>query len=257
MSLPKKKQVKYSMDVNPPKIGTDYLKYGMDRIEELMNKTDEKTKYLPRTITFEDMDQSVFDFVNEGNLSLYLDGGKVPTFYLDNDRWGEFSKTWKFMDGDKNVPTPYITIRRTDKMKGTRIGDKSRIPQPRKFRYADVPILDEGEIIYLRFKMPEPTNVDMSYEIALFTKYRVDINSFDEIVLKNFASKQDYVFVNNTPFPLILDGIEEANSIENVDGDRFFVSKYRLKLKGFIQDEKEFEITKTFRKTKLGFSVKN
>jgi len=255
MSLPKKKQVKYSMDVNPPKIGTKYLKYGMDRIEELMNKTDEKTKYLPRTINFEDMDQAVYNYINEGDMKLYLDGKEVPTFYLDNDRWGEFSKTWKFMDDDKNVPTPYITVRRIDKKPGTRIGNKARIPQPRKFRYMDVPILDEGEIIYLRFKMPEPTNVDMVYEISLFTKYRVDVNLYDEIVLKNFASKQDYVFTNGTPFPLELDGIEEANSIENVDGDRFFVSKYTLKLKGFIQNEDEFEITKTFRKTKLGFTV--
>ena len=255
MALPKKKQVKYSINTNPPKIGRDYLQYGMNRIEELMNKTDENTKYLPRTILFEDMDQAVYDYVNEGDMKLYLEGEEVPVFYLDNDRWGEFSKTWKFMDGDRNVPTPYITVRRTDKRPGTRIGNKKRIPQPRKFRYMDVPILDEGEVIYLRFKMPEPTNVDMIYEVSLFTKYRVDINLYDEMVLKNFASQQDYVFVKNTPFPLLLDGIEEANSIDNVDGDRFFVSKYNLKLLGYIQDEKEFEITKTFRKTKIGFTI--
>lgn len=257
MSLPKKKNVKYSINTNPPKVGTDYLKYGMDRIEELMNATDEKTKYLPRTISFEDLDQSIFDYVKNGKLKLYLDGDEVPTFYLDNDRWGEFSKTWKFMDDDKNVPTPYITVRRYDKTPGTRINNKAKIPQPRKFRYADVPILDNGEIIYLRFKMPEPTNVDMIYEISLFTKYRVDVNLYDEMVLKNFSSKQDYVFVNNTPFPLELDSIDEANPIENVDGDRFLVSKYRIKLKGFIQDENEFEITKTIRKTKIGINVDN
>ena len=201
MSLPKK--VKHSIDTNPPRVGTDYLEYGMDRIEDLMNKTDEKTKYLPRTILFEDLDQSVFDYVKEGKLQLEIDGNNVPTFYLDNDRWGEFSKTWQFTDKDKNVPTPYVTVRRTNKEPGTRIGGKARIPQPRKFRYMDVPILDEGEVIYLRFKMPEPTNVDMTYEISLFTKYRVDVNAYDEQVVKNFASKQDYVWVKGTPFPLM------------------------------------------------------
>lgn len=255
MALPKKKDVKYSIDTNPPKVGTDFLKYGMDRIEELMNKTDIKTKYLPRTIRFEDMDQSIFDYVNEGKLQLAIDGEKVPTFYLDNDRWGEFSKTWKFTDDDKNVPTPYITVRRTNKLPGTRIGNKARIPQPRKFRYMDVPVLDNGDVIYLRFKMPEPTNVDMSYEISLFTKYRVDVNLYDEEVLKNFSSKQDYVFVKGTPFPITLESMDEANSIENIDGDRFFVSKYSLKLMGFIQDEKEFEITKTLRGIKIGYDI--
>ena len=253
MSLPKK--VKHSIDTNPPRVGTDYLEYGMDRIQDLMNATDVKTKYLPRTILFEDLDEAIFNYADSGKLQMYIDDDKVPTFYLDNDRWGEFSKTWQFTDNDKNIPTPYITVRRTNKEPGTRLGGKARVPQPRKFRYMDVPILDEGEVIYLRFKMPEPTNVDMSYEISLFTKYRVDVNLYDEQVVKNFSSKQDYVWVKGTPFPLMFDSMEEANTIENIEGDRFFVSKYNVKLLGFIQDEKEFEITKTLRKTKIGYVV--
>lgn len=254
MSFPKK--VKLTIDTNPPKVGTEYLKYGMDRIEELMRLTDTKTKYLPRTILLEDIDQAVFDYVNLDGMKLTIDNKIVPTFYLDNDRWGEFSKTWKFMDNDKNVPTPYITVRRIDKQAGTRLGKKYRVPQPRKFRYMNVPILDEGQIIYLQFRMPEPTNVDMTYEVALFTKYRVDVNVYDEQVLKNFASRQEYLNIKGNPIPLLFEGFAEANPIENIDGDRFFVSKYALKTLGFIQDEKEFEIVKTLRKTRLGYVIK-
>lgn len=254
MALPKKK-VKLTLDTNPPKVGTEYLKYGFDRIAELMAKTDVDTKYLPRTILFEDLDTSLFNYVNVEGMQLTLDNQLVPTFYLDNDRWGEFSKTWKFMDNDKNVPTPYITVRRIDKQLGTRLGIKYRIPQPRKFRYVNVPILDEGQVIYLQFKMPEPVNVDMIYEVALFTKYRVDVNKYDEQVLKNFASRQDYIWINGNPLPLLFEGFAESNPIENIDGDRFFVSKYALKILGFIQDEKDFEIVKTIRKTKIGYSV--
>ena len=249
MAVPKK--VKYSIDTNPPRPGNDYLEYGMDRIEELMQKTDEKTKYLPRTILLEDLDQAVFDFANSEKMKIVLEGRKVPVFYLDNDRWGEFSKTWKFMDNDKNVPTPYITVRRISKEPGTRLGTKYRVPQPRKFRYVDVPILDEGEIIYLRFKMPQPVNVDLTHEVSLFTKYRVDVNIFDEHVLKNFASRQDYVFIKGTPFPLLLDNISEPKNIENIDGDKLFISKYTIKILGFLQNEEEFEIVKTLRKIKI------
>lgn len=254
MSLPKK--VKLTIDTNPPKVGTEYLKYGIDRIEELMRLTNTNTKFLPRTILLEDLDQALFDYVNRDNMKLILDGKIVPTFYLDNDRWGEFSKTWKFMDSDKNVPTPYITVRRTDKQCGTRLGTKYRVPQPRKFRYMNVPILDEGEVIYLQFRMPEPTNVDMIYEVALFTKYRVDVNQYDEQVLKNFAGRQEYIGIKGNPVPLLFEGFSEANPIENIDGDRFFVSKYALKILGFIQDEKEFEIVKTTRRPKIGYFVK-
>ena len=160
------------------------------------------------------------------------------------------------MDNDKNVPTPYITVRRIDKQAGTRLGSKYRIPQPRKFRYMNVPILDNGEIIYLMFKMPEPTNVDLIYEVALFTKYRVDVNQYDEQVLKNFASRQDYLNIKGNPVVLLFEGFAEANPIENIDGDRFFVSKYALKILGFIQDEKEFEIVKTTRKPIFSYVVK-
>jgi hypothetical protein len=253
MSLPKK--AKITLDINPPKVGTEYLHYGMDRIEELMRATDTKTKHLPRTILLEDLDQALFNYVNIDGMKATIENKPVPTFYLDNDRWGEFSKTWKFTDNDKNVPTPYITVRRIDKQAGTRLGKNYRIPQPRKFRYMDVPILDAGEVIYLRFKMPEPTNVDMIYEVALFTKYRVDVNQYDEQVLKNFASRQEYVFIKGNPLPLLFEGFAEANPIENIDGDRFFVSKYALKILGFIQDEKEFEIVKTMRRPRMSYVI--
>ena len=253
MAFPKK--IKYTLDTNPPKIGTEYLKYGFDRIEELMCETDTKTKYLPRTILLEDLDQALFDYVNN-EMKVVIDGNALSVIYLDKDIWGELSKTWKLMDGDHNIPTPYVTVRRTEKQAGTRLGTKYRIAQGRKFRYMDVPILDNGEVIYLRFKMPEPTNVDLTYEVVLFTKYRVDVNTYDEQVLKNFASRQEYLVIKGNPVPLVFDNFAEANSIENIDGDRFFVSKYTIKLLGFIQDEKEFEIVKTTRRPKFGYVIK-
>lgn len=254
MSYPKRRK-KLITDLNPPKVGNEYLKYGMDRIEELMAKTDAKTKYLPRTIQLEDLDRVVFNYANEEGMKAVIDGKIVPVFYLDNDRWGEFSKTWKFMDDDKNVPTPYITVRRIDKQPGTRLGGKARVPQPRAFRYYTVPIMDEGEVINLLFKIPEPVNVDLVYEVTLFTKYRVDVNDYDEQVLRNFASMQEYVWVKGTPFPLKFEGFAESNPIENIDGDRFFVSKYALRVLGYIQDEKEFQITKATRQPRFEMVV--
>jgi len=254
MALPKKPKITHN--INPPKIGREYLKYGLDRIEKLMKDTDENTKYLPRTIRMEDLDRAAFDYVQQDKLAIVLNGAKVPTFYLDNMRWGELKKTWKFVDGDKNISTPYITVRRLpEKNPGTRMGDKYRIPQPKRFVYLDVPILDEGQVIYLRFKMPQPVNVDLMYEVSLFTKYRVDVNAFDEQILRNFASRQDYVFVKGTPLPILFEEFSEKNPIENIDGDKYYVSKYTLKLLGALRDEKEYEIVKTTRKPRFSYST--
>lgn len=254
MSLPKSK---YNININPPKVGTEYLKYGLDRIEKLMLDTNRKTNYLPRTITMKDIDQN---FTNEylaknDKVKLVLNGEEVPYFFLSNERWGEFSKTWKYADKDKNVAMPYITVRRTNKEKGTRMGDKFRVPQGRNFVYNDVPILDEGEVINLRFKIPQPVNVDMDYEVRLFTKYRKHTNEYDEKLFKAFASIQDYMFIKGNPMPIYLEDMQESNTVDNIDGDRFYMSIYQFKVKGFIQNEDEFEITRTTREPKFNFGI--
>jgi hypothetical protein len=254
MAYPKKK--KFDMEiVDPPSIGREYLKYGMERIEELMHNTDKKTNYLPRTITFENCDTEMFTKVNDGDLTLALDGKKVPTFYLENERWGEFSKTWKFMDQDKNVPTPYITVRRSGQEPGTRLGTKWRVPQPRNFRYLDVPILDDGQVINIRYKIPEPVNVDLLYEIRFFTKYRVDCNKYGEQFNRTYGSRQSYIWLKGTPVPTILESMEEANTIENIDGDRFYVSVYNIRAMSLIQNEEEFDIVKTSRIPRLAYQL--
>lgn len=254
MALPKK-QKKYDININPPEVGIEPLQYGMERVKELLANTDTNTNYLPKTIKFEDIDQAAYDYVNSEELELTLDGKKVPVLYVDNERWGEFEKTWKFSDLDRNIVTPFVTVRRVDKAKGTRIGNKSRIAQGKTFRYLDVPIYDEGQVIYLRFKIPEPTNVDLVYKIMFFGKYQVDVNEFDEQMLRNFASIQGYVFVKGNPFPVLLEDISEEGTMGNIEGQRYFASSVTMRIKAFIQDEREFEITKTSRKPRIGIDL--
>jgi hypothetical protein len=70
MSLPKK--IKYTINTNPVKPGCEYLKYGFDRIEELMVATDTKTKYLPRTILLEDIDGILFELLTIKLFQLFI-----------------------------------------------------------------------------------------------------------------------------------------------------------------------------------------
>ncbi|MFW5847618.1 MAG: hypothetical protein ACOCVF_01685 [bacterium] len=254
MALPKKKK-KYDIDINPPEVGIEPLEYGKERIMQLLANTDTNTNFLPKTIGFEDIDDAAFEYVNSEELELTIDGKKVPVLYVDNERWAEFEKTWKFSNLDRNIIMPFITVRRIDKAKGTRIGNKSRVAQGKRFRYLDVPIQDEGQVIYLRYKIPEPTNVDLIYKIMFFGKYLVDVNQFDEQMLRNFASIQGYVFVKGNPFPVLLEDITEEGTMGNIDGKRYFASSITMRIKGFIQDEREFEITKTSRKPRIGIDL--
>ncbi|NJO63405.1 MAG: hypothetical protein HC836_35890 [Richelia sp. RM2_1_2] len=252
MALPRKK-AKIPVDIDPPRIGTEYLKYGAERIEELLQKTNKKTKYFPVNIGLEDLDLAAFEYVEKGEMKLVLDGKDVPVIWLDSERWGEFSQTWKYTDDDKNILMPLVTVRRSGKEKGTRIGEKWRIAQGKTFRYIDVPFFDDGVEINYRIKIPEPVNVDLIYDIRLFSKYTVDINEQDEQVFRTFASRQGYVEVKGNPMPILLEEITEENTVQNIDGDRYFVTAYKLRLQGMIQDESEFEVVKTTRPPKLRY----
>lgn len=253
--MPQKKYKNVDYNETPKDLTSHYKNYGLDRIEELLYRTDKKSTNLPRSIDFYDLDLSIKDLLDDGELSLILDGDKVPVFYMENERWGEFSKTWKLVDNDKNVPTPYITIRRVDKDKGSRMGDKPVVAQNKIFRYKEIPIYDDGQIIKLFFKIPQPINIDLTYEVNLFTKYRVDINEFDKIIFKKYAPMQLYVDVKGMYLPTILESVEEPSTIQNIDEDKLIVGKYNIKLLGLIQDENEFEITKATRMPKISVDI--
>jgi hypothetical protein len=256
MALPKKKKTKFDIVTNPVEVGREFLQFGDKRVQELLNNTTIDTTYLPKEVKIEDIDREMKRFLDEGELQIAIDGKKLPVIYLENDRWGEFSKTWKLMDEDKNVPTPYITMKRSAPVKGTRMGNRYNVAQNRTFTYVDVPVFEEGQQINYRFKIPQPTNIDLNYDIRFFTKYRVDVNDYDEKIQNTFASLQGYLFVKEYPMPIMLESNDEADkTIQNIDGDKLFVSNYTILCKGFIQKQENFEITKTTRKPRLGVDL--
>ena len=73
--------------------------------------------------------------------------------------------------------------------------------------------------------------------------------------MRTFATRQSYIFPKNHPMPVHLEGIEEANTIENIDGDRYYVSVFKFRCLAYIQNEEEFEITKTSRVPRFGVNL--
>jgi hypothetical protein len=190
-------------------------------------------------------------------MKIVIDGKDVPVIFLTNERWAEFAKTWQYVDLDKNLLTPFITIVRTAESEGTRLGKRYSVPQRRAFRYIDVPIADEGQAINLRFKIPEPTNIDLSYDVRFFTKYQNDVNLFDEKKFRLFTSRQAYLYVKGNPMPLLLEGQSSQNTVQDSKGDRMYVKVHQLRAQGFILSDEDFEITKTTRLPNINVSVQN
>ena len=65
--------------------------------ENMKDMIIDKDAYLPKGVLHIDLDRGFKEFVNN-ELSLSLDGDKVPVFMMGIQAWNEFSQTWKFSD---------------------------------------------------------------------------------------------------------------------------------------------------------------
>jgi hypothetical protein len=222
---------------------------------EIIEASDPKTSYLPQPISIDDIDGVVISTFKEGGFKLNIDNVDVPAIFLTNERWAEFSKTWELMDGDKNVIPPYVTIKRNAIKRGEYSGVKYNIPN-KNFTYVKVPTFENGEYGYDLYSIPQPTPIDIEYEITFFTRYISDANHFITLFLKNFTSKQYYISLYGHYFRFEdNDIIENNDTYDNIDNDRFSVQSYKMTLKAYLVDEKDFKITKSFNRVGNNFNV--
>lgn len=218
-------------------------KVGPKRRQELLDNIDNQGTYLPRGVYYEDMDISFKEFV-ERDLEISINGEKVPVMFLSIQRWAEFSKTWQKADKFKNIKMPFITIvRRPDIQAGNNQAGNWNIPQGKKtYTYLKVPTWNgnvRGVDIY---KIPQPTSVDITYEVRLFCNRMRDLNKLHKVVQKLFQSRQHYVSVNGHPMPILLESVGDESPIEDFENRRFYVQYFEMKMEGYILDEDDFEV---------------
>jgi hypothetical protein len=245
MALPKKKF--------DNKIYTE--PYGNAEAERVLRESDENTTFLPPSIALVDIDQSFVEMVNDGQLAIAIDGESIPAFFLTNERWGEFSKTWVLTNSDMNINPPFLTIRRAAVKKGTAFGDGWNIPTNNTFSYMKVPTFENNEYGFDIYKIPQPTAVDVVYEVRFFTRYLQDVNISLEHYLKTFDKRQIYIKPQGHFMTTIMDEIGEESTLEDINGDRYYVSVFNITIQGYLQDSEKFEKVKAINKINTVISV--
>lgn len=237
------------------KITTD--KIGVDKRKELVDNIINKDTFLPKGILEEDMDQTFIEFVDKDErLSLMIDGKKVPVIFLTIQRWTEFSKTWQFSDKYKNIKLPFITIlRKPDIQQGQNQAGLWNIPSNRTYTFYKVPTWDGVRKGIDLYKIPQPTSVDLTYEVRLFTNRMKDLNKFNRKIQRAFQSRQCYITPKGHPMPLHLENIGDESNIDDFENRRFYVQMFEIKLLGYILDEEDFEVVPTINRTLASFEV--
>ena len=219
-------------------------KIGPARRLEILDDIAKDGPCLPKSVHIEDMDQAFIDFVGaDTGFGISLDGKKVPVIFLTIQRWTEFTKTWQFTDEYKNIEFPFITIvRKPDIQQGQNQAGLWNIPGNRTYTYMKVATWDGVRKGVDLYKVPQPTPVDITYEVRLFTNRMKDLNRYNTIIEKAFQSRQCYMVVNGHPMPLHLEVIGDESNIDDFENRRFYIQMFEIKLLGYILDEKDFEV---------------
>jgi len=217
-------------------------KIGKEKRKEILNEIDDNSTMLPKGVYHEDMDKTVVEFINK-ELAINIRNKKVPAILLSIQRWTEFTKTWKFGDQHKNIKIPFISIvRKPDAQIGTSHAGLFNIPGHPVFNYRKELTWNGTRIGGKMYQIPQPTPVDLTYEVRFFSTKMRDLNKLNQRVLQEFQSAQRYIKVNGHPMPLMLDSIADESVINDLDKRRFYVQTYTMKLLGYILDEEQFKV---------------
>jgi len=216
---------------------------GFEARQGILNDIANPGTYLPKGILHEDMDREFVQYM-EDDISLVLNGEKVPVIFLSIQRWAEFAKTWQFSDEYKNITMPFITIiRKPDAQTGTNYAGTFNVPGKPTFTYMKIPTWDGNIKSFDIYKIPQPISVDLNYEVRLFCTRMRDLNVLNRLMLDSFSAGEKYIRVNGHPIPLMMDSIGDESSIQNLEEKRYYVQLFSIKMLGYLLDPKQFEVT--------------
>jgi hypothetical protein len=217
-------------------------KYGMEQVDELLSQQKNDGTYLPKPVLYEDLDASFIEFINK-DLEIIIDGEKIPVIFLTLQRWAEFSRTWEFTDKHKDIKMPFITIvRKPDIQPGTEQQSLWNTAARLTYTYYKVPTFDgirKGIDVY---KVPQPTAVDIKYEVRMFCNRMRDLNLIQLKVHQAFRSRQFYISPNGHPMPIIVDNFGDESPVSDFENRRFYTQLFEMRLQGYILDSNEFEV---------------
>jgi hypothetical protein len=236
MPLPKK--IKKDIPLTSPNIL-------LRRREELLEKINKDGTYLPKSILHADLDGGFLDFV-KNELKTTIDSGKyIPLvdIIITTQGWSQFTETWNFQDLDKNTKPPFLTIVRNPEVKfGTNPSLIYNIPNRKQYYYVQVPTWDGQRTGVDIYKIPQPVPVDITYSVKIICSRMRELNSFNQVVLEKFASRQAYTVIKGHYIPMVLNDIGDE-SVLDIEKRKYYIQSYSFTMLGFLLDENQFEVS--------------
>ncbi len=217
---------------------------GAERLQEIIADIEGKGKFLPTPVGIRDLDASLLGVLREGALSVEkpgAEGGVIPVIWQQSERSGAEALNWAIMDQKtRNITPPFVSVLRGNELPGTLYGTRSVVPQNQSFTYLYVPTFQDGVNGMERWKVPQPTPIDIPYAITIVARLTRELNPFVERYTRAFASLQLFISVNGHSFPMTLKEGDKNGTMEEIDGDRYYLKTYNLLVQAYLLDEKEY-----------------
>lgn len=212
----------------------------------------ENAPIFPLPLEYKDIDREMLNFCNN-NVPIIIKGKKVPTFTLySNQRFSEYSQTWKYTDEENNILLNFKTItRENNPKKGTSHGNYWNIPGENRQTLLIRDVLDDnGTESYEIYSMCQPFTVDIQYRISFVTDLFENLNEFNTIFHNLFKSRQFYIRPNGHYIPLTLEDISDSTEY-TISDLKLYRQTVTIKCMAYIIQEKDFKIDKVPKNHKL------
>lgn len=216
---------------------------GRERRRNLTKQTLDKRIHFPKSVTYADIDQCVFDWLDK-ELYFEYDGYKYPTYKLySTQRIGEYGDNWQRVDDKGNLEVNFKTItREPNPQKGDGQGGFMNIPGYRDYKIFENIVSDENGYDHKEiYTMKQPTAVNMMYTINIVTSSYRALNEFNQLMQIQFNSIQKYVFPNGFAMPLTMESISDESDW-TLDDRKFYSQTYQIKLAGFLIREEDYSV---------------
>lgn len=228
---------------------------GNVRRYEMLSDILQNGTFLPKTVLYKDIDEAFKKFV-ENKLHIVSDEGKeLPTMTLfSNQRFSEYTQSWKYTDDNKNLILNFKTISRENNPQYGNIQSRLwNIPGDRFYLAKRTIVLDDnGTESLLDLRMKQPMAIDLNYKVSIFcTKYQL-LNDFNILVNSLFDARQCYIWPNEHPMPMTLEGVNDESSYQ-IDDRQFYAQTYNIKVMGYVITEDDYKVEEVPLKRKVNF----
>jgi hypothetical protein len=232
----------------------------LDNIGKNLDENFENYAFLPQRIGFLDIDKGIYEFIKGLNLSISDENGilrSVPVIFNSQELWAERRMNWKAMrnENGEEITRPFMVISRVGAEQGTS-PLKFTIPNKKKFTFVKVPKTDGTLKGYDLYKIPQPTYVDIKYELVFVTTYVVDANEYYEKIFRDgFSNNQGYMNINGYWTSSRIDAPSESRQ-EEISSEKVYEITFPITVFGKLVDPTQFERVNTINKVQIKITEK-